>query len=128
MPVSEKIKWIILPSLLVIGLGILEIKYPHAMDGFDDNYTGRGIAGLILLFVELFLMITWGKIGGIVTVLLGIFAVTLSFVPNTKHTEEETADNLGVEGVKHVSTQAITSSALRTARTYIQKRLDNQKP
>jgi hypothetical protein len=46
---AEKIKKIVLPSVLVMGLGILEIKYPHAMTSFDDNYTGRGISGFIRL-------------------------------------------------------------------------------
>lgn len=89
MSISEKIKWIVLPSLLVIGFGILEIKYPNAMDGFDDGYTGRGAAGLILLLVELFLMITWGKIGGIVAITVGTLAAILSFIPNSKQIKEE---------------------------------------
>lgn len=49
MTVAEKLKWVVLPSVLLIVIGILEVKHPHAMDGFDDGYTGRGATGLILL-------------------------------------------------------------------------------
>jgi hypothetical protein len=128
MSISERVKWIILPALLVIGIGILEIQYPNAMQGFDDSYTGRGAAGLILLVIELFLMITWGKIGGMVAITVSIFAVILSFAPNSKQTKEETTEGLETERVKHVDTQAVSSFALRTARMYMQKRLDNRKP
>lgn len=64
-----------LPALFVIGIGILEIKFPSAMKGFDDNYTGHGMAGLILLLIELFFTLTWGTIGGIVLITLTVFVV-----------------------------------------------------
>jgi ABC-type sugar transport system permease subunit len=77
MTIVEKMKWIILPALLVIGVGVLEINFPHAMDGFDDSYTGRGGAGLIVLLFELFLWLTWGKIGGAIAILLGTIAIVI---------------------------------------------------
>jgi hypothetical protein len=84
----KKIKWVVLPSLLVIGIGILEIQYPHTMDGFDDGYTGRGTTGLIMLIIELFFMITWGKIGGGIAILSGISALIISLFPNKKQAIE----------------------------------------
>lgn len=74
------------PGLFVIGIGILEINFPHIMDGFDDGYTGSSGAGFILLLFELFLMLTWGKIEGAFLILLGItlIVVCLSFNSNSK--------------------------------------------
>ncbi len=80
----EKIKWVVLSSLLVMGIGILEIKYPHALDGFDDGYTGRGVAGLIMLLIELVFMLTWGKIEGYLLILLGISIIVMGFWPKKK--------------------------------------------
>ena len=44
MKFIERLKYIILPASFFIGMGILQIKFPHAMDNFDDGYTGNRIA------------------------------------------------------------------------------------
>ena len=58
MTQREKFQFVIVPALIFIGLGILSLKYPHALEGFDDNYTGHGWAGFIMLIIELFLIFT----------------------------------------------------------------------
>lgn len=76
----------IIPGLFIIGIGILEINFPHAMDGSDDGYTGTGKGGFILLLLELFLMLTWGKIEGIFLISLGtiLIIVCSSFNSNSE--------------------------------------------
>lgn len=126
MTITEKIKWIVLPSLLVIGIGILEIKYPHAMDGFDDGYTGRGVAGLFMLLFELFIMFTWGTIGGAVTILLGVLAIAICFLPEGKRFEEQSPEISVVENDQSSSTTSLSSFAFRAGKTYVQRQLRNR--
>ena len=143
MGITEKLKETILPALIVIGIGILEIKFPHAMDGFDDNYTGRGGAGFILLLFELFLRLTWGKIGGIIAILLGILAIVTCWVPKSEQveakptrsviTESEQVEakptpSLITEDNKRLTNHRLTSLALRAGKTYVQRKLHNRKP
>lgn len=93
MTIIEKSKLInqfivIIPGLFIIGLGTLEINFPHAMDGFDDAYTGRGRSGFILLLFELLLMVTWGRIAGIILILLGIILILFGLFPSSSNKEE----------------------------------------
>ncbi len=127
MAITEKLKWIVLPSLLVIGLGTLEINFPHAMDGFDDGYTGTGVAGFIMLLFELFLMLTWGKVGGTFAILLGMLAIVICLLPNMAQTEEQPTDSLMTENEKRLITAALSSLALRAGKTYVQKQLRNRR-
>lgn len=134
MTITEKLKRIVLPSLLVIGIGILEIKYPHAMKGLDDGYTGRGVAGIILLLFELFIMLTWGKIGGVVAILLGMLAIVICFLPNKEQApESENNKNSSTvllssesENNKNSPTALLSSPAFRIGKAYVQQRLRNQ--
>jgi len=87
MTFVEKLKWVILPALIVIGVGVLEINFPHVMDGFNDGYTGRGVAGLILLLFELFVSLTWGKIGGFVAIFLGSTAIVICSLSKSDQVE-----------------------------------------
>ncbi len=65
--------------LCLIGIGILEINYPNALSlsGLNDNYTGRGWAGLLLLVFELITAATWGRVTGILLTVLGISLLAL---------------------------------------------------
>jgi hypothetical protein len=119
----EKIKLVVLSSLLVMGIGILEIKYPHALDGFDDGYTGRGLAGLIMLLIELFFMLTWGKIEGYLLILLGISIIVMGFWPKKKREPE----SLVTENIKNAATTLLTEAAFRTGKAYFQRKRRNQK-
>lgn len=71
---------ILLMSLSLVGCGSIEYKFPQALEGFDDNYTGRGFAGLFLLIVELILMVTWGRIAGLFLIALGILLLLAYFL------------------------------------------------
>ncbi len=42
--IVEKIQVVVLPSLLIIGIGILEINYPDALAGFDYGHDLSGLA------------------------------------------------------------------------------------
>ena len=118
MTITEKLRWVVLPSLVVIGIGILEIKYPHAMQGFDDGYTGRGIAGFIMLLFELFLTLTWGTIEGMVLILLGILVIVICFFPDKEQVNE-------AEKNKNLST-VVASSAFRLGKAYVQQKRRNR--
>ena len=96
MKFRERLKYIILPASFFIGMGILQIKFPHAMDNFDDGYTGKGIAGVIMLFTELFLMLTWGKTMGFIAVFLGIIMIMVCLLltkPNGNTLKAATVNN-----------------------------------
>ena len=64
------------PILIIclIGIGYLEASHPNALSlsNFNDNYTGKGWAGLILLVLELIIAATWSKATGITLAMLGI--------------------------------------------------------
>ena len=127
MTIPEKIKWVVLPSLIVIGIGILEIKYPHAMQGFDDGYTGRGIAGFIMLLFELFLTLTWGTIEGMVLILLGILVIVICFFPdkeevNKSDNKEQINESKNNEKISTV----VASSAFRLGKAYVQQKRRNR--
>jgi hypothetical protein len=111
LTIMNKIKWVILPSLLVIGIGILEIQYPHAMDGFDDAYTGHGKAGFIMLLLELFLMLTWGKVGGVLAIWSGMLAIVTCFLPNKEQAIE----------CKTNKNSSLASLTFRAGKDYVQR-------
>lgn len=128
MTITEKIKWVVLPAFLVIGIGILEINFPHAMDGFDDGYTGRGVAGFIVLLFELFICLTWGKVAGTIAILLGALAIVIGFLPKDeqpkgKPTASPTTNNDG-----NLTEPNLSSIAFRAGKTYIQRKLRNHQP
>jgi heme/copper-type cytochrome/quinol oxidase subunit 2 len=118
MTIAEKLKWVVLPSLIVIGIGILEIKYPHAFQGFDDNYTGRGMAGFIMLLIELFIMLTWGTIEGIVLIVLGILPIVICFFP-FKDQVNESEENEKLRDV-------VAVSAFSVGKAYVKRRRRNR--
>jgi hypothetical protein len=118
MVFTEKLKWIILPALLVIGVGVLEIHFPHAMDGFDDNYTGRGAAGLIVLLFELFIWLTWGKIGGVIAILLGTMAIVICLLPKSEQVKAKPIKSSVTDNDKNLTNNALASFALRVGKNY----------
>jgi hypothetical protein len=129
MKIVQKINLLVfLPSLLIIGLGILEIKFPHAMNGFDDNYTGRGAAGFIMLLFELFLMLTWGKIEGIILILLGLLLLLVCCLPQDQQSKGQILEILETENEDRSSTASLSSLALKTGRVYLERRLGNRQP
>ncbi|WP_448574038.1 hypothetical protein [Trichothermofontia sp.] len=118
----EKLKWII-PALLVIGVGVLEINFPHAMDGFDDGYTGRGGAGLVMLLFELFVWLTWSKIGGAIAIFLGTMAVVICLLPkNEEEVEAKPTQNFLTDSDKNLTRNSLASSAIRAGKNYVQRK------
>ncbi|HEY9601824.1 MAG TPA: hypothetical protein V6C85_09455 [Allocoleopsis sp.] len=123
MTIVEKIRWVVLPSLLVIGIGILEIKFPHALAGFDDGYAGHGAAGLIMLTFELFLILTWGKVEGGLLIIFGILAIMICLFPK----KEQALESSVTENNKNSSTSLLSSAAFRTSKAYVQRQLRNKR-
>lgn len=128
MAFTEKLKWIILPALLVIGVGVLEINFPHTMDSFDDGYTGRGVAGLIMLLFELFIWLTWSKIGGAIAILLGTTAIVICLLPKSEQVEAKPIQSFVTDDDKNLTNNALASFALRAGRNHVQRKLQNRQP
>ena len=123
MRIVEKIKWVVLPSLLVTGIGVLEIKYPHALAGFNDGYMGHGKAGLIMLIIELFFMITWGKIEGTFLIMFSLLAIVICFLPK----KEQALETSVTENNKNSFTNRLSSAAFRAGKGYVQRQLRNKR-
>ena len=105
MTIIEIIKCII-PSFILIGIGILEINYPYVMNNFDDAYTGRGISGFILLLIELFIKLTWGKLEGFIAIILGVFLIVIFLLPDF---EAIRIENSNVGWVEQSETQQFST-------------------
>jgi len=120
-----KLKWIVLLSLFVVGMGFLQIKYPHAIDGFDDNYTGRGVAGLILLLFELFLTLTWGKIGGILAIVVGVL-IFLMFISLNQQQASDTSSAKNNNNRGTALKQRLLRSGFHAGKAYVQRQQNKQ--
>jgi hypothetical protein len=116
-----------IPSFILIGIGILEIKYPHLMDNFYDGYTGRGISGFILLLIELFITFTWGKIGGFIAIILGIFFIVILLFPDLETKNEQTAEHAEINNQKKSLTKSISSAAFHAGKSYLKQKYDQNK-
>lgn len=81
------------------------------MDGFDDAYTGHGKAGLIMLLLELFLMLTWGKVGGFLAISSGMLAIVNCFLPNKEQAIE----------CKINKNSSLASLTFRAGKDYVQR-------
>lgn len=124
MTMMEKMKWIVLPALILIGIGVLEINFPHVMDNCDDGYTGRGVAGLIVLLFELFLCLTWGKLEGAIAILLGITAIVICLLPKKEQTETDLVKSLESEDSKSLNNK-LALFALHSGKNYVRRKLQN---
>jgi hypothetical protein len=128
MAIIEKIKYFVIPSFLLIGLGIFEVKYPHLMDSFDDGYTGHGKSGLTMLLLELFIKFTWGKIEGFLAILLGVFLIVIGFLPDIKESDEKPLEQLECNTHKNSSTGLLSSIKFRAGKSYLQSKFRNRQP
>ncbi len=129
MSITDKLKWIVLPALLVIGLGVVEVTYPNALSNFVGFHTGygRSKAGyFIVLFVALFLALTWNKIGGSVLILLGISSIVLCLRPQHEQIETQPSPNLVSEDKNNSLKNKLAGSAFRTGKAYVQRKLQSR--
>lgn len=77
-----KLKDFLFPSLFVT-LGVLEIKYSGFREVLFDYHGGHSFVFFLLL---LFLWLTWNKIGGAITISLGLMFAYYSI--SSKSSEE----------------------------------------
>ncbi|MFM2061045.1 MAG: hypothetical protein RLZZ507_715 [Cyanobacteriota bacterium] len=125
MTIIERIKCII-PSFLLIGIGILEINYPHFMDNFDDGYTGRGISGFIMLLFELFIKFTWGKIEGFIAIIIGVFLIVILLLPDFEDRNEPASEQPEINTQKKLLTKSLSLAAFRAGKSYWQRKYDKK--
>ena len=131
MTIIQKTKYVILPALLFIAIGILQIKFPQIMDNFDDGYTGRGVAGLIMLSIELFLMLTWGKVAGVVSISIGISIILFGLFlvrANTKYLSRENKNTKNmIDSSNSKTRKAIAQTTKAIAKSYLEEK-EMEKP
>lgn len=79
----EKIKTVTLSALLVSGLGVLAICYPHFLDDFDLSHVRGNDLPSVILMILFFLLVkfAWSQIGGTVAIALSIIMIVIGFWP-----------------------------------------------
>lgn len=81
--IKYKIKTVILPALLMTGLGVLAIVYPHFFDDFDLNHVrGNDFSVISIFLLFLFVKLSWNQVGGSVAIILSLWAIIKCFLPN----------------------------------------------
>jgi len=111
-------------AALFIGIGILQIKYPSTLSGFNDNYTGRGKAGFVVLLIELLFVLIWSPIGGILLIsltVLAIFLYLLLELPSGNTVKVEKNDNPSA-----VIKQEVFRLGIRAGKNFVEKRRHKQ--
>lgn len=79
-PTNSEAVTTVLLALLMSGLGVLMIAYPHFFDDFDPHYLRANdfsSAFATLIFIVLF-KLAWNQIGGTIVIALSLFAITKS--------------------------------------------------
>lgn len=121
----KKLKEIVVSSL-VIGIGILAVKYSHVLSDFDPHYFGSSSAKGAFLMLLFFLVIklAWGKIGGTLAIVIGVSAIINCLLPDNK----QVADKSVTENDKNSSTGLLSSLVFRAGKTYVRRQLRDRQP
>lgn len=81
--VKDKVTTIILPALVVGGLGGFAITYPNFLSDFDFHYVrGNGFSAIFIFLFVLFLKLAWNQIGGGIAIALSLIAIVRCLLPN----------------------------------------------
>ena len=133
--VSIILTWIGIGVLIALLGFLIQSFSPHIMDGFDDNYTGRGLAGLIILIFEFFLILFLGKVPGSMiigfSILISLGGLYLSGLldsplPDKVDTEEHSVC-LDKPGKSESNLkQVAVSKALKIGTSYLNSRIDKR--
>jgi hypothetical protein len=119
MTVAEKIKWVILPALLVMGLGFLSFKFPHALDSLlYYHYRGH----LLSIIVGVIAWFVWGRIGGAIAIALGAIAIIICLFPNLVPTLFPELNEDSEAEDKQPIQRAATSFAINSGKRYAHQR------
>jgi hypothetical protein len=72
---KEKSTWIVLPSVILAGIGVLSFSFPEffRQDGGYVGYGGKN--GFVVFIYRVLLYIFWGKSLGIVLIILGLMGI-----------------------------------------------------
>lgn len=79
-PTNSETAVTVLLALLMSGLGVLAIAYPHFFDSFDPHYIRANdfsSAFATLIFIVLF-KLAWNQIGGTIVIALSLFSIAKS--------------------------------------------------
>lgn len=85
MKIFEETKWVFVPSLFAIGMGLLAIKSPNAMTNIEPPYHASSWEAALFLFVLLLTCkILWGTVGGIVAIVFGSLGLVVCLLLNSE--------------------------------------------
>ncbi len=107
-----------------MGLGALELTFPNALSlsTLNDNYTGRGWAGLIVLVFELTLAATWSNVAGIVLITIGVLLTGAWIANSMSNRQDPLPKPVGAEDDRRQLLK-LTSSVVKSAFTsYVKTR------
>ncbi|WP_204141300.1 hypothetical protein [Halomicronema sp. CCY15110] len=110
--------------ILFMGLGALELTFPNALSlsTLNDNYTGRGWAGLIVLVFELTLAATWSNVAGIVLITIGVLLTGAWIANSMSNRQDPLPKPVGAEDDRRQLLK-LTSSVVKSAFTsYVKTR------
>jgi lysylphosphatidylglycerol synthetase-like protein (DUF2156 family) len=126
MRIIKENKCLILAALVFMGLGILEIKYPHAMNWVYEDLGHYYVRSISVLLLFLFFAFTWGYFGGFCAIMLGVLMIILSLSLGREEAEQKKSESIPTNYDQNSSADSISSLAFNAGKTYIQKRLRNQ--
>ncbi|WP_204153650.1 hypothetical protein [Leptolyngbya sp. CCY15150] len=116
---TQKLQMLILPALILTALGMLQILFPHALSAYViDIPEKRG--GFILLILEAFLVLTWGKVEGTILILMALGLMSLCFFSSDDEPEPEPT-------IKRKATVAATKMAWVAGKQYFVHRREKRK-
>lgn len=104
---SEKVTTIMLPALLIGGLGVLAIEYPDFLSDFDFRYIrGNDFSAIFIFLFLLFIKLAWNQIGGSVAIALSTLAIIKCLLPNKSEPDIP-------EPINHQSSHEVTQKTLK---------------
>lgn len=106
-----------LAILFFIGLGTLELTFPNALSlsTLNDNYTGKGWSGIVVLVFELILAVTWGRISGIILIAIGLFWLGIWIMSYAQSKSEPLLEPVSDKKDNASVILPITSSVIKSA-------------
>lgn len=125
MAIPKRMWQVILPPLLAMGVGILQIKFPYALDGLYSMPSSRwyGITDIIQFL--------WGKIGGACTILIGLLALLNRVLSEKKQSGQGHSPISEVDattGEQSSSTISHASRIFQHGTSYLKQRQNGRQP
>lgn len=126
---TEKITTVVLPALLVSGLGVLAVLYPHFLDDFDLHYLrGNDLSVCFLFLLVLFIKLAWNQVGGSVAIALSLLAIIRCLLPNrlkpndSELSEHKPPDEIPQKTLQQEAVHIGLQAGMKVSKNFIQRR------